>query len=785
MRIYELAKELKMNSKDLVVVAEQELGIEIKNHMSSISDLETLRIKKALNAINNGKRTKEEKLSKNTIIDEDQLVDEKIDINDAKIKKIDKKLITPMGKPAQSKTVTSKPGQSKQTNASTNTVSNTNSNTKTNNNTNSNTKTNNNTNSNTKTNNNNNNNFNKNNNNKNSNYKGKNNNNKNNNNNFNKPVEEAEKKIPQIKIKNIEMEEPIIVRDLADKMGVPVNNVISKLILLGVMVNMNQEIEFDTALLICEEYHVNLTKTEIIDELQVIEDSIESDDVDDIKDLIPRSPIVTVMGHVDHGKTSLLDAMRNTAVTSQEAGGITQHIGASQIEINGKKITFLDTPGHEAFTSMRARGAKVTDIAILVVAADDGVMPQTIEAINHAKAAGVPIIVAVNKIDKEAANIDRVKQELSEQGVISEDWGGDTIFVPVSAKKRIGIEDLLEMILLVAEVQELKANPNRSAKGTIIEAKLDKGRGSVATVLIQKGTLKKGDIVLVGSAYGKVRAMFNSKGKKINQAGPSVPVEILGLSHTPLAGDSLIVMESEKDAKNIAEKRKDKRHLENMNTTSKVSLEDLYERIQKGEVKDLNIIIKADVSGSIEAVKQSLQKQSLDEVKVNPIHGGVGGINENDVMLASASNAIIIGFNVRPSVSAMEVAKRENVDIRTYNIIYNAIEDIKSAVKGMLAPIYKEVVLGRAEVRATFKVPNIGVVAGVYVIGGKVTRKSKIRVLRNDIVIHDGTISSLKRFKDDASELNTSFEGGIGLDKYNNIKEGDVMEAYIMEEIKR
>lgn len=763
MRIYELAKELKMNSKDLVTVAEQELGIEIKNHMSSISDLETLRIKKALNLINNGKRTKVEKSSKNTLIDEDQLVDDKIDINDAIIKKVDKKLITPVNKTAQSKTSQSKPTQSKPTQSKPAQSKPAGSNNNNRNNGTNNNSTNNNS----------------------SNYKGKNNNNNKRNNNYNKPVEEVEKKVQQIKIKNIEIEEPIVVRELADKIGVPVNNLISKLILLGVMVNMNQEIDFDTASLICQELQVVLTKREIVDELKVIEESIENEDVDDEKDLISRSPIVTVMGHVDHGKTSLLDAIRNTAVTEQEAGGITQHIGASQVEISGKKITFLDTPGHEAFTSMRARGAKVTDMAVLVVAADDGVMPQTIEAINHAKAAGVPIIVAVNKIDKEGANIDKVKQELSDQGVIPEDWGGETIFVPVSAKKRIGIEDLLEMILLVAEVQELKANPNRKAKGTIIEAKLDKGRGAVATVLIQKGTLKKGDVVLVGSSYGKVRAMFSSKGKRITQAGPSVPVEILGLSQTPLAGDSLIVMESEKDAKNIAEKRKDKRHIENMNVTSKVSLEDLYERIQKGEVKDLNIIIKADVSGSIEAVKQSLQKQSLDEVKVNPIHGGVGGINENDVMLASASNAIIIGFNVRPSVSAMEVAKRENVDIRTYNIIYNAIEDIKSAVKGMLAPIYREVVLGRAEVRAIFKVPNVGVVAGVYITSGKVTRKSKIRLLRKDIVIHDGTITSLKRFKDDASELNSGFEGGIGLEKYNDIKEGDAMEAYIMEEIKR
>ena len=752
MRIYELAKELKMNSKDLVGIAEQELGIKIKNHMSSISDLETLRVKKALNIINNAKKTKVEK---SAIIDDDQLVDDEIDINSAIIKPTDKKLITPtkkpvqITKPAQSNKQQVKPNQSKLAGKSTGSNQ------------------------------------------QGSNQQGKtnynnNNNNKRKNNNHNKPVAaEVEKKVQPVKIKNIEIEETIVVRDLADKMGVPVNNVISKLILLGIMVNMNQEIDFDTAALIAEGYQVIISKKEIIDELKIIEESIENDDTDDEKDLIPRPPIVTVMGHVDHGKTSLLDAIRNTAVTTQEAGGITQHIGASQVEIKGKKITFLDTPGHEAFTAMRARGAKVTDIAVLVVAADDGVMPQTIEAINHAKAAGVPIIVAVNKIDKDGANIDRVKQELSDQGVIPEDWGGDTIFVPVSAKKHIGIEDLLEMILLVAEVQELKANPNRSAKGTIIEAKLDKGRGPVATVLIQKGTLNKGDFVLVGGSYGKVRALFNSKGKRINQAGPSVAVEILGLSETPLAGDSLMVMESEKAAKSIAEKRKDKRHHDNMNVTSKVSLEDLYERIQKGEVKDLNIIIKADVSGSIEAVKQSLLKQSLDEVKVNAIHGGVGGINENDVMLASASNAIIIGFNVRPSVSAMEVAKRENVDIRTYNIIYNAIEDIKSAVKGMLKPIYREVIMGRAEVRATFKVPNIGIIAGVYITSGKVTRKSKIRLLRNDIVINDGAISSLKRFKDDASELNTGFEGGIGLEKYNDIKEGDFMEAYIMEEIKR
>ncbi|MGB4440050.1 MAG: translation initiation factor IF-2 [Sedimentibacter sp.] len=746
MRIYELAKELDMNSKDLVTIAEQELGITIKNHMSSISDLEVIRLRKALSLINNNKKTKTVKGGKNIIIDDESLVDEKIDLNQAKLKKVDKSLIMPVKKPVQPNQAAAKPTQPNAANRNNN-------NRNTNNSNNSNRK----------------------------NYNGQKNKQQ-----FQqqKPVEQ-EQKVHQIKVKNIQIEEPIVVREFADKLGVSVNVVISKLILLGIMANMNQEIDFDTAVLIGEELGAKVSKVEVVDVLQNLEDSMFKNDEDPEDTLLPRAPIVTVMGHVDHGKTSLLDAIRNTSVTEQEAGGITQHIGASQVEIKGKKITFLDTPGHEAFTSMRARGAKVTDIAILVVAADDGVMPQTIEAVNHAKAAGVPIIVAVNKIDKPAANIDRVKQELSEQGVISEDWGGDTIFVPVSAKQRIGIEDLLEMILLVAEVQEFKANPNRSAKGTIIEAKLDKGRGPVATVLIAKGTLNKGDVVLVGSAYGKIRAMFNSKGKRINQAGPSVPVEIVGLSEIPHAGDILVVMNNEKDAKNIAEKRKDKRHIEHMNVSSKVSLEDLFEKIQKGEVKDLNIVIKADVSGSIEAVKQSLLKQSMDEVKVNPIHGGVGGINENDVMLASASNAIVIGFNVRPSIAAMELAKKENVDIRTYNIIYKAIEDIQQAVKGMLAPIYKEVVLGRADVRQTFKVPNIGVVAGIYVTSGKITRKSKIRVLRNDIVIHDGTIASLKRFKDDASELNSNYEGGIGIEKYNDIKEGDSMEAYIMEEIKR
>lgn len=746
MRIYELAKELDMNSKELVDLVEQELGITVKNHMSALTDLEVIRFRKALSIINNSKKTKAVKGNKNEIIDDEPVVDEKIDLNQAKLKKVDKKLITPVKKPDVKKPG-AKPAANTKPGASTKPAQS-------------------------------------------SGGDNKKNFNKNRQNNKKKPyqqqqTQQTEPKPQQHKVKNVSMEDSIVVRTFADKLGVPVNLIISKLILLGIMANMNQEIDFDTALLIGEELGATVTKIEVVDELQNLEDILFKADEDDEKDLMPRPPIVTVMGHVDHGKTSLLDAIRDTSVTTNEAGGITQHIGASQVEINGKKITFLDTPGHEAFTAMRARGAKVTDIAIIVVAADDGVMPQTVEAINHSKAAGVPIIVAVNKIDKPTANLDKVKQELSEHGVISEDWGGDTIFVPVSAKQRTGIEDLLEMILLVAEVQEFKANPNRSAKGTIIESKLDKGRGPVATVLIDKGTLKKGDFVLVGSAHGKIRAMFNSKGKRINQAGPSVPVEILGLSETPQAGDILVAMDNEKDAKNIAEKRKNKRHMESINATSKVSLEDLYERIQKGEVKDLNIIIKADVSGSIEAVKQSLLKLSMEEVKVNPIHGGVGGINENDIMLASASNAIVIGFNVRPSIAAMDLAKQESVDVRTYNIIYQAIEDIQSAVKGMLAPIYKEVVMGRADVRQTFKVPNVGVVAGVYVTSGKITRKSKIRLLRNDIILHDGQIASLRRFKDDVSELNNGYEGGIGIEKYNDIKDGDSMEAYIMEEIKR
>lgn len=582
----------------------------------------------------------------------------------------------------------------------------------------------------------------------------------------------------------IEMEDQIIVKELADKMGISVSQVITKLIGLGVMASQNESIDYDTANIIGEEFGYKIVLSEKEEDNDLI-DEFNLDFEDDPKDLKKRPPVVTVMGHVDHGKTSLLDAIRKTSVTKQEAGGITQHIGASIVNVDGNKIIFLDTPGHEAFTSMRARGAQVTDIAVLVVAADDGVMPQTVEAINHAKAANVPIIVAINKIDKPEANIERIKQELVEHGLVPEEWGGDTICVPVSALKKEGIDDLLEMILLVAEMEELKANPNRNAVGTVIEAQLDKGRGPVATVLVQKGTLKVGDMVVCGVAHGRVRAMFDDKGKKVKKAGPSIPVMILGLSEVPLAGDVLYSVDDEKTARAYAEKMKEMAREEQLKASQKVSLDDLFERIQMGEIKDLNIIIKTDVRGTIDAIRQSLEKLENEEVKVNIIHGGVGGITESDVMLASASNAIIIGFNVRPTQNALDVAKLEKVDVRTYRVIYDAIEDIKSAIKGMLEPEYVEEVIGRAEVRATFKIPNAGTVAGIYVQNGKITRNSNIRLLRNDVVIYEGKISSLKRFKDDVREVLAGYEGGLGLENYNDIKEGDVLEAYIIKEVER
>ncbi len=581
----------------------------------------------------------------------------------------------------------------------------------------------------------------------------------------------------------IEVGETIIVRDLAEKLDLNPSELITKLIGLGVMASQNQSIDAETAALVAEEFGATVVINS--DEEEIEEDIFDLDFEDRPEDLKPRPPVVTVMGHVDHGKTSLLDAIRETHVTRSEAGGITQHIGAYAVNVNDKKVVFLDTPGHEAFTSMRARGAQVTDIAILVVAADDGVMPQTIEAINHAKAANVPIIVAINKIDKPESNIDRIYQELVENGLLPEEWGGDTITVPVSAKNRIGIDELLEMILLVAEMQELKANPNRTAVGTIVEAQLDKGKGPLATVLVQKGSLKVGDMVVSGTSSGRIRAMIDDKGKRVKKVGPSTPVVILGLSEVPNAGELLFSVDGEKTARYYAEKRKEQLREEQLKASTKISLDDLFEKIKEGEIQDLNIIIKADVRGSIEALAQSLEKLDNEEVKINIIHGGVGGITESDIMLASASNAIIIGFNVRPNLNAIEVAKREKVDVRTYRVIYEAIEDIQAAVKGMLAPTIIEEVLGRAEVRATFKLPNNTIIAGIYVLNGKITRNSQVRLLRNDVVIFEGGISSLKRFKDDAREVLAGYEAGLGLDNYNDIKENDLIEAYILKEVER
>jgi translation initiation factor IF-2 len=579
--------------------------------------------------------------------------------------------------------------------------------------------------------------------------------------------------------KNIVISESITVQDLASKMSRKASEVIVKLMKLGVMATINQDLDAETAIIIASEMGVT-AEVRIEKSKAVVEEIVDPEET-----LKPRPPVVTVMGHVDHGKTSLLDAIRTTEVTASEAGGITQHIGAYQVEINGQKITFLDTPGHEAFTAMRARGAQVTDIAVLVVAAEDGVMPQTIEAINHAKAAGVPIIVAINKIDKENALPDRVKQELTEYGLVVEEWGGDTIAVPVSAKTKYNIEQLLEMILLVAEVKEFKANPNRPAVGNVVEAELDKGKGPVATVLVAKGTLNVGDVIVAGCAFGRIRAMVDDKGRRVKKAGPSMPVEVQGLSEVPGAGDTFDVVADEKLARQIITARSNERKALEAKSKVKISLEDLFERIKEGEVKELNIIIKADVQGSVEALQQSLLRLSTSEVRVNPIHGGVGAITETDVMLAAASNAIILGFNVRPDSNTKATADIQGVDIRLYRVIYDAIEDVKAAMTGLLEPEYQEVVLGKAKVRQVFKVPKAGNVAGSFVTEGKITRASKIRIIRDGIVIHEGNIESLKRFKDDVKEVLEGYEFGIGLEKFNDIKEDDVIEAYILEEVKR
>lgn len=592
-----------------------------------------------------------------------------------------------------------------------------------------------------------------------------------------------EERRPQIQLvaprkKTLKLQEGTTVKEFAELISVKLSDVIKKFMELGYMPTINQPVDMDAALLIAEHFGVKLESAAIE------EDTVDLVAPEDLSKLMPRAPVVTIMGHVDHGKTSLLDAIRETKVTESEAGGITQHIGAYKVNLSGKDIVFLDTPGHEAFTSMRARGAKVTDIVVLVVAADDGVMPQTVEAINHAKAAQVPIVVAINKIDKPEANLSKVKNELAEHGIISEEWGGQNIFVEVSAKKRIGIEHLLEMILLQAEMMELKANPDKAARGTIIEAKLDKGRGPVATVLVQSGTLRIGDAFLAGTHAGKVRALIDDSGKRINEAGSSTPVEVIGFAAVPSSGDIFTVVEDEKRARQIALARQQKEKLAEMARRRKLTLDDLYAKIKEGEIRELNIIIKGDVQGSVEAMKDALENITHPQVKVKVIHSSVGGINESDVMLATASSAIIIGFNVRPELKAYQVAEKEGVDIRLYNVIYEAIDDVKKALEGMLEPTLKEKTLGRAEVRQIFPISRIGTVAGCYVLDGFISRSSDgIRIIRDNIVIYEGKINSLKRFKEDVKEVQAGYECGIMIENFNDVKVGDILENYIIEKI--
>ncbi|OOM72312.1 translation initiation factor IF-2 [Clostridium puniceum] len=687
-RVHELAKELNIESKELITILMEEFNIEVKNHMSTIEDEDAVLIKELLaGRSDENSAVSEESNGAKSIVDvyEDELADQ-------------------LNKASKKKKKTKKEEEAL--------------------------------------------------------------------------MAQAEKNSGDTQI--IEIGKSITVKELAEKLNKPTNDVIRTLIFKGVMAGINQEIDFETAEKVCAEYEVLVEKKEEIQELEVLE--IEEDDEENLQ---KRPPIVTVMGHVDHGKTSLLDCIRKAKVTDSEAGGITQHIGAYTITLNGEEITFLDTPGHEAFTAMRARGAQITDLVILVVAADDGIMPQTKEAIDHCKAAGVPIVVAINKIDKPGANIDRVKQELADKGLLTEDWGGDTICVEVSAKQNLNIDKLLEMVLLSAEMLELKANENRRARGTVIEAKLDKGRGAVASLLVQNGTLRVGDSILVGSTYGRIRAMFDDTGKNIKSAGPSIPVEILGLSEVPEAGDRFNQVKDEKTARNMAETRKDKLKAETLLANHRVSLEDLYNQIKEGKVKELAIIVKADVQGSVEAIKQSLEKLSTDDIKVRVIHGGVGAITETDITLATASNAIVIGFNVRPDNNASFQADRDGVDIKTYRIIYDAIDDVKAAMIGMLDPIYREVILGSAEIRETYKISNVGTIAGCYVLNGKLQRNAETRVIRDGIVVCESTLSSLKRFKDDAKEVNAGYECGLTVDKFNNIKEGDIIECFMMEAIKR
>ena len=683
-RVYELAKELNIGSKELIEILMDEFNVEVKNHMSVIEDEDAELIRELLGD-GSASEVSAEKDGKRSLVDEyEDILAEEVNKGNKKRKKTKKQIAEEKAKAEQ---------------------------------------------------------------------------------------EFAENTI-------LEIGETITVKELADMLKKPYSDVIKNLMFLGVMAAVNQEIDYDTAAKICDKYEILCEKKEETSELESLNIEEEAEE-----NLEKRPPIITVMGHVDHGKTSLLDAIRKAKVTDSEAGGITQHIGAYTVEVNGEKITFLDTPGHEAFTAMRARGAQITDVVILVVAADDGIMPQTKEAISHCKAANVPMVVAINKIDRPNANIDRVKQELTEYGLVSEDWGGDTICVPVSAKKGENIGQLLEMVLLTAEMLELKANPNRKAKGTVIEAKLDKGRGAVASLLVQSGTLRVGDSILVGTTYGRIRAMFDDEGKKIKSAGPSIPVEILGLSEVPAAGDRFNEVKDEKTARSMAEARKDKIKQENFH--NRVSLEDLYNQIKEGTVKELDVIVKADVQGSVEAIRQSLEKLSTDDVKVRVIHGGVGAITETDTTLATASNAIIIGFNVRPDSNATAAAERDGVDIKTYRVIYDAIDDVKSAMIGMLEPEYKEVILGKAEVRETYKISNVGTIAGCYVLDGKVKRNCDVRIIRDGIVILEGKLGSLKRFKDDVKEAAAGYECGLSIEKFNDLKEGDIIESFEMEAIKR
>ena len=598
-----------------------------------------------------------------------------------------------------------------------------------------------------------------------------------------KQQQPVQKPAPVVIDKAVITTEMISVKDLSEKIGKPVAEIIKKLFMLGIMATINQEIDFDTCELICSEYGIEVEQKLAKSFEEVLSDAAAETDAPE--ELVERPPVVTIMGHVDHGKTSLLDAIRNSSITSGEAGGITQHIGAYTVQLKGRKITFIDTPGHEAFTAMRARGAQVTDVVILVVAADDGIMPQTIEAINHAKAANVPIVVAINKMDRPNADPERIKQQLTEHGLLCEDWGGETICVPVSAKTQMNLDTLLEMVLLQADVLELKANPKRMAKGTIVEAKLDKGRGPIATVLVQNGTLHKGDAIIAGMAYGRVRAMVDDRGRTVNEAGPSMAVEVLGFNEVPEAGDTLNAVEADKLTRQVVEERRDKQKAAQVKAAQKVSLDDLFSQMAEGDLKELNLVIKADVQGSVEAVKQSLEKLSNDEVRVKCIHGAVGAITSSDVMFAAASNAIIIGFNVRPEPQAKADAAKENVDIRTYRIIYNAIEDIEAAMKGMFKPVFKETELGHAEVRSTFRISGVGMIAGAYVQDGKVTRNAQVRIVRDGIVIHEGKIASLKRFKDDVKEVASGYECGIGIENFYDIQVGDTMEAFVMEQVER